>query len=85
MSLLDTFNSILGFDVVEIPPIKTPKFALSDKCPCSDKVREEFNAWLIQEFGYNYDFIIPPNEIIVMGRNIFCRPETLGIIRNLLI
>lgn len=43
---------LLGMNVITSPLLEpAPKLALSESCPCSKEVREEFNQWLLDRFG----------------------------------
>lgn len=48
----EQMNSLFGMNIIESAHIKpVARVVLSDKCPCSDVVRSDFNAWLAEQFG----------------------------------
>lgn len=59
---------IAGMKVITSPLLEPrAKLSLSDSCPCSKEVREEFNAWLLKEFGREpaKAVVLPTGEIVM--------------------
>lgn len=66
-----------GLKIVVSPLLEIPKVSLSVRCPCSDKVRDEFNAWLLEMFGTRND------EAYVFDGTVFCGPKTMAKLKGL--
>ena len=72
-----------GLKIHEYKEPTVPKVQLSDRCPCSDNVRDDFNRWLAAQFG-NRPSIIPRGTVLVFnGSQVFMRPEDVARIGNL--
>jgi hypothetical protein len=64
--------NVFGMKIVESPLIQpVQKVKLSRKCPCSDQVRDDFNAWLLGMFGdYLPCYIIGGGQIVMHPKHI---------------
>ena len=69
-----------GIKVVESSAIQElPKLALSDKCPCSERVRKEFNAWLLEQFGtYLPTYALGAGTIVMHPKHVAMLKERAG-------
>lgn len=57
-------NKLFGLDVyVDNTCTRVPKLSLSLKCPCSESVRESFNKYLADSFGYMYQIYRIDNKL----------------------
>jgi len=53
-NLFDLFS----IDIIESPNLPAePKLKLSKECPCSDTMRDSFNAYLEDMFGYKENVV----------------------------
>lgn len=63
-------ESILGMKVVSSQLIQpVPRLQLSNKCPCSDVVRDEFNAWLKDMFGTYTPLYVIGDKVILSPKH----------------
>lgn len=51
-------------------PSEAAKLKLHPDCPCSDKFRREFDAWLLEMFGTKAVLYVMPNEGLVFANDV---------------
>lgn len=66
-----------GVKIKVSPLLEIPRVSLSAKCPCSGKVRDEFNTWLLEMFGTRND------EAYIFDGTVFCGPRTMAKLKGL--
>lgn len=75
-------TSLFGFDFIEVKPKYAPKLKLSDSCPVSDSFREEFNQWLVDQFGMRDVSIVPKGTAYMIGNKMILRTEEIVKLTN---
>lgn len=71
---------LFGYKLITTPP-EPPKLQLSKGVAVSADFRREYNAWLIERFGFQ-DPLLKRNEVLVssLWNTMIMRPETAALI-----
>lgn len=58
-----------------VPAMTWPKLQLGAAAPVSDECRAEFNAWLVERFGFTS--LVPRGQALRFGDVVVMRPEDI--------